>query len=280
MPRHPRPRRLVRHGGFPSARAPHVAAASFDPVAALRALVEEGIVAAAALNARDDLELAAASTQRLGALTSGMWRALSRELATAAERLDRSSMDRLEDIERRARSLHVEADDVVAAGVAAMHLAEHRETLETLVKPDNDAHRLLGPNMLFGFNIEVVDEEDDKDDEDEPSPVPVRVSLLLWPAPLTPASVTIVPSLLDGVSLEPENVQLELGLSAPEPLLDALSIASDLSSDRLHQALSNLAVACWTAHQLDEMPPEDEEEEDTDDDVEGDGGPVGPDDDV
>jgi len=48
-------------------------------------------VTAATLQARDDLGAAAISMHRLGSLTSGMWRALSRELVTAAERLDRQS---------------------------------------------------------------------------------------------------------------------------------------------------------------------------------------------
>ena len=290
MPR--RPRRLGRHAP-PSARAPHVAV-GVGPVGGLRGLVEEGIVTVAALNARDDLELAAASTQRLGALSSGMWRALSRELATAAERLDRSTMDRMDDIERRARSLHVEADQVVAAGVAAAHLAEHRETLETLVQPDQDARRFLEPNMLYGFSIDAHDAETvfvrpqpeeetgdtsgPPDDDDEVAPGSVLVTLYLWPAPLTPASVLIAPSIPGGTdgSFELKDVALDLGLSAPDLLLDALSLASKLPADAVNRALPALAVACWTAHHLDEVAQdEDEEEEDIDDDVEGDGGPVG-----
>jgi hypothetical protein len=278
-----RTRHLGRQGP-PADRGPRVAI-GVDPVGGLRALVEEGIVTAAALNARDDLELAAASTQRLGALTSGMWRALSRELATAAERLDRSTMERMEDIERRARALHVDADDVAAAGVAAIHLAEHRETLETLLQPDEDAHLLAGTSLLFGFSIDALEDHpdsvnDDDDDDDEPGPVSVTVTLFLWPAPLTPATVSIVPSLPGGPddADEPENMALDLGLAAPEPLLDALCIASGLAADRVSQALSALGVACWTAHHLDEQPTDelDElDEEEIDDDVEADGGPDG-----
>jgi hypothetical protein len=273
MPR--RPRHLGRHAP-PSARAPRTAS-GVDPGGELRALVEEGIVTAAALSARDDLEQAAASTQRLGALTSGMWRALSRELATAAERLNRSTMDRLDDIERRARSLNVDADAVAAAGVAAAHLAEHRETLETLVKPDQDTHRLLGPNMLFGFSLDAALAEEVLEDDDEPPPVSVRVTLFLWPAPLEPAVVTIIPSLLPGAtadSLEAKDVSLKLGLLAKAPLLDGLAISSGLSPEAVSQALPALAVACWSAHQFDEEPVDDEEEA-SDDDVEEDDGPAG-----
>ena len=220
-----RSRHLGRHAPS-SARAAHVAS-GVDPAAGLRALVEEGIVAAAALNARNDLELAAASTQRLGALTSGMWRALSRELATAAERLDRSTMERMDDIQRRAAVLQVEADDVFRAGEAAAHLAEHRDTLETLLGPDDDGRRLLGPNLLFGFNLDADDADDDDDaddadheadaddddDDGESAPHPVRVTLFLWPEPLTPAVVSIVPSLPGGALETAEDVALDLGLA-------------------------------------------------------------------
>jgi hypothetical protein len=275
-----RTRHLGRQGP-PADRGPRVAI-GVDPVGGLRALVEEGIVTAAALNARDDLELAAASTQRLGALTSGMWRALSRELATAAERLDRSTMERMDDIERRARALHVDADDVAAAGVAAIHLAEHRETLETLLQPDEDAHLLAGTSLLLGFSIDALEDHPDVvDDDAEPGPGSVSVTVFLWPAPLTPAIVSIAPALPGGTDAadEPENMALDLGLAAPAPLLEALAVASGLAADRVSQALSALGVACWTAHHLDEQPTDelDDEldEEEIDDDVEADGGPDG-----
>jgi hypothetical protein len=272
-----RPRHPGRHGR-PSARAPQLASRNPDPAAGLRALVEEGIVAAAALNARDDLELAAASTQRLGTLSSGMWQALSRELATAAERLDRSTMNRMEDIARRARLLQVDPEQIVAVGVAAAHLAEHRETLETLVKPGEDAHRLLGPNMLFGYSVgaSLVEEDEEEDDDDEPSRPAVEVALFLWPAPLTPAMVSIVPSLLPG-GVAAAAVALGLRLGASAPLLDALTTATALARNDLAHALTELAVACWTAHSLDEEPldDDDDEEEDIDDDVEDDDGPAG-----
>jgi len=288
MSRTPRRTRHPGRHGSAAARAPRVAP-SVDPVGGLRGLVEEGIVLAAALNARDDLDLAAASTARLGALTSGMWRALSRELETAAERLDRSALERMEAIERRARALQVDAEEVVAAGVAAMHLAEHRETLETLIQADEDRHRLLGPEGLFGYRIDAGDrdddddeagesdaDDDDDDDDDDLALMSVRVTLLLWAAPLTPATVTIGPSGVDDPG-QPESVGLALGLAAPAALLDALSVASGLSAERVPEALSALAVACWTAHHLDDQPPDDfdADDEEGDDDVEKDGGRAG-----
>src|SRR4051794_20729602 len=100
MPGHPRRRneRRLSTGG----RTRQVT--QFDPAAALRSLIQEGIVTAAALTAREDLMVAAMSMQRLGSLSSGMWRALSRELATAAERLERESDEHLDHVNRRARA--------------------------------------------------------------------------------------------------------------------------------------------------------------------------------
>jgi hypothetical protein len=245
-----------------------------EPGGTLRALVEEGIVAAAALTARDDLDLAAASMQRLGALTSGMWRALSRELATAAQRLDGSIMDRLSDIERRARTLAVDRETVLSAGFAAGHLAEHRERLDTLVEPAADAHRLLQPDMLYGFHIDAIDEDDDDDDDDdEPMPRGERVTLLLWPAPLTPAFLSVMSSLPEGTTPETaDDVALRHELITPPPLLEALSAAGGLSAERVTEALSVLGVACWSAHHLDELNNDDDELEEDDDDVADDGG--------
>ncbi len=241
-------------------------------------MIEEGIIAAAALNARDDLELAAASTQRLGALSSGMWRALSRELATAAERLDRATMERVSDIDRRARALQVDPEEVIAVGAAAAHLAEHRERLETLVKPGQDAHQLLSPDMLFGFSLEAPlepewEEEDDEEEEDDDvvKPPAIDVALFLWPTPLTPAIVSIVPTLLPGATataLTPEDVSLGLALKASPLLFDALTSTTELSADSATQALIALAVACWTAHHLDELPPDDDDDDEAEEDTE------------
>ena len=111
MPRHPRARRGPR-------RSPdQQAAGTPEPAAAVRALVQAGIITAAALEASDDLTTAAGSLHRLGQLTSGMWRALSRELATAAERLDRHVQEHLDDLQRRAQALQVE---ILTAGPAAL----------------------------------------------------------------------------------------------------------------------------------------------------------------
>ena len=62
MPGHARRRNQRRLSS--GARMPQLAA-PVDPAAALRALIQEGIVTAAALTAREDLMVAAMSTERL-----------------------------------------------------------------------------------------------------------------------------------------------------------------------------------------------------------------------
>jgi hypothetical protein len=265
-PRHP------THRGSRPPRGPSPAT-DFDPASRLRALVTEGIIAAAAGEARDHLDQAAASTQRLGSLTSGMWRALGRELATAAERLDVSLVERLDDIDRRSRSLDVDPSEVLVAGGAASHFDAHRETIDGLVPDQDDAHKLLGKNMLFGCNIvgptlndpalglEDDDETGDEDNEDETLPLTIQVWLYLWPSPLTPAGVSIVPALTDDESEGGDQpLPAHVSLDVPVALLDALVEASTLPAERVEAALSALGLACWTAHLLDE------EDEDADDD--------------
>ena len=115
------------------------------------------------------------------------------------------------------------------------------------------------------------------DDDGESAPHPVRVTLFLWPEPLTPAVVTIVPSLPGGSLETAEDVALELGLAAAPLLLVALGTACGLPPDRLSHALTQLGVVCWTAHHLDELPSDESDGEDIDDDVEEDDGSVGDD---
>jgi hypothetical protein len=276
MPRHPR---RISHRGSRPLRAPG-GAVEPDPSARLRALVAEGIIAAAALSARDDLEVAAASTQRLGSLTSGMWRALSKELATAADRLDRSTAERLDDIGRRARSLDVDEADVIAAGVAAGHLDSHRETLGTLVPKDEDARLLLGNDMLFGFGIDepLLDEPDTEDDEaladdqdedeDEDSlPWTVRVRLFLWPAPLKSAAVSFNPLPIDETQAEPAGPPANLTVEASELLIEAVGNAVNWPVERVEKALADLGVACFTAHLMDEVAEDEDADDDETDDV-------------
>ena len=103
MPQHPRSRRRGRRSA-----SERLVAVTAEPAAPAQTLVQAGIITAAALEAANDLATAAASVHRLGQLTSGIWRALGRELATAAEQLDRQVQEHLDDLERRAQFLQVD----------------------------------------------------------------------------------------------------------------------------------------------------------------------------
>ena len=277
MPQHPGSR---RRGRRPSPA--QQAAVTAEPAAPARALVQAGIITAATLDAANDLANAAASVHRLGQLTTGMWRALSRELATAAEQLDRQVQEHLDDLERRAQALQVDPEAALTAGMAAGHREEHRATLETLLPSlEEDVRRLAVPDILLGFVIEsplVPDEGDDGDAGEEHDAGAVleaapalHVWLFFWPAPLSPAGVRIAPRLADtsasapdeAVSVEVDvDVDVDVGIAAP--VTDGLVRAAGLPGERLPSALSELAMACWTAHQLDEH--------DDDDDGDADGG--------
>ena len=282
MPGHPRRRkqRRLSSGG----RTPQ-AAAHVDPAAALRSLIQEGIVTAAALNARDDLIAAAMSMQRLGSLTSGMWRALSRELATAAERLERESDEHLDNLYRRARALDVDPDAALEAGIAAGHLDEHRETLERVLPTlDEDVRRLAQPDVLLGFSVDdevalgeeqldedevdtsddsEVDAEDEAGDDDD-APLAIDVWLFVWPAPLTPARVRIVPELAAADTDAEPDVSVNFSATATEAVVEALSATCGLPREGILPALSGLGLACWSAHQADERGDDDDDSNEAD----------------
>src|SRR5919202_4816897 len=270
MPQHPGSR---RRGRRPS--SDRQVAVTAEPAAPARALVQAGIITAAALDAANDLATAAASVHRLGQLTSGLWRALGRELATAAEQLDRQVQERLDEIERRAQALRVDPGAALTAGMAAGHLEEHRATLETLLPSlEEDVRRLAAPDLLFGFVVEgplVPDEDDDDAGEEQDGgavvepPLAMHVWLFFWPAPFSPAGVRIAPGAADtSASVPDEAVSVEGDVGVAAPVTDELAGGAGLAAERLPSALSELAMACWTAHQLDER--------DDDDDGDADGG--------
>jgi hypothetical protein len=270
MPRHPR----LRNRGRPSSAARRPRGGSqIDRAAALRSLIQAGIVSAAALAARNDLGAAAISMQWLGSLTSGMWRALSGELVTAAERLDRQSDEYLDNVYRRAQALEVVPDAVLAAGAAAGHLAEHRETLESLLPGlEEEVRRLAAPEVILGFSVDdavlLEDEEletdefdtDDDDDieeveDDSGDDVPglaVDVWLFTWPAPLSPVRVRIVPDIAAVANDTATDLSVSFGVSGDESTVEALSTSCGMPRESIPPALSALGLACWSAHQADE----------------------------
>jgi hypothetical protein len=267
----PRPMKSRRRRGPPSDPRRPRPTSSVDPAAPLRSLIREGLITAAALGASDDLSAAAASLERFGTLTSGMWRALARELATASERLDRQTQERLDSLQQKARALDADPDAVIAAGMAAEHLDEHRETLANLLRTlDPDVSRLAAPDVLVGF---TADEEGLLDDEpqagdtaedaaaasdaDDDAPLAVHIRLFLWPAPLTPADIRLAPDLAERTLSE---LPVQLQVEADDALLEALSTTCELPRERLLSTLSTLAVACWSAHRSDERGGEEQDE--------------------
>jgi hypothetical protein len=295
MSRHPRFRDGVRFSAVAGRPRP---ARQTDPTELRRSLVHEGIVTAAALTACSDLGTAATSMARLGELTSGMWRALSRELLAAAERLDHQVEEHLDEVSRRAKALDVAPAAVLAVGAAAGHLAEHRETLETLVPNlEEEVQRLAAPDVLLGFSVddEVLVEDDTLEDDDLASAgedgldedgldedaaaesdgvgsaLAIEVWLFLWPAPFNPARVRIMPELAESESdATPDVSSIGVGAVADDVLIDALSAMPGLSRDDILPALSALGMVCWSVHQAndhgddgnaddDDMPEESDE---------------------
>jgi hypothetical protein len=287
MPRHQMPR---SRRGSPFVAPRREPAAPTDAAAALRSLIQDGIVTAAALDARDDLSAAAVSMERLGRLTSGMWRALSRELVTAAARLERQADEHLDNLVRRARALERDPDAVLVAGVAAGHLEEHRETLDALVPAlAGDAQRLAAPDVLLGFSIDddpymEPSLDDDTSAADDNSsvgaavevsdtvPLPIDVWLFVWPAPLDPVRVTIMPESEDAEANADvaQEVSVTGTANANDAAVEALASTCGMPPTAVVSALSTLAVACWSAHASDERADAiDDDDDDDSDDGEG-----------
>src|SRR6266545_1065601 len=172
-----------------------------------------------------------------------MWRALSRELVTAAERLDRQSDEYLDDVYRRAQALEVAPDAVLAAGAAAGHLAEHRETLNDLLPTlEEEVRRLATPDVLLGFSVDdavLVDDEELEKDEfdtaeddgveakdetgDDIPGLAIDVWMFVWPAPLSPAQVRIVPDIAAAANATEADLSVSFGVTADEAVVETLS---------------------------------------------------------
>jgi hypothetical protein len=147
---------------------------------------------------------------------------------------------------------------------------------------DEDVRRLAQPDVLLGFSVDnevglgeeqlnedevdvsdrrEVDAEDEAGDDEDAS-LAIDVWLFVWPAPLTPARVRIVPELAGpGVDAEPD-VSVSFSATAAEAVVDALSATCGLPREGILPALSRLGLACWSAHQADEQGDDDATEAD------------------
>jgi hypothetical protein len=219
--------------------------------------------------------------ERLGEVTSGTWRALSRELVAAAERLEGQVEEHLDDVSRRAKGLDVAPAAVLAAGAAAGHLAEHRETLEHLLPGlQGEVRRLAAPDVLLGFSVddavlleddELEKDEFDTDDDDDMEeaedeagddgpPLAIDVWLFMWPAPLSPARVRIVPDIAAVANDTASDLSISFGVSGDESIVEALSSSCGVVPEDLLPALSALGLACWSAHQADDHGEEEDDD--------------------
>jgi hypothetical protein len=71
--------------------------------------------------------------------------------------------------------------------------------------------------------------------------------------------VRVAPRVADTAASAPdEAVSVEVDVEIAAPVTDELARAAGLPAERLPGALSELAMACWTAHQLDERDDDDE----------------------
>ena len=243
------------------------------------------MVTAAALDARDDLDAAAVSMERLGQLTSGMWRALSHELAEAAERLDRQVDEHLDKgvADGRKRWMWHRARCLRRASPPATWPSTI-EALEALL-PDleEEVRRLAASDVLLGFSVEdevLVEtnggrgrsrshwrrwQADAEPGADMPVPA-VDVWSFLWPAPFSPARSQVTPNLaVPKGEATPDVTSVGVGVVADDVLLEALSALPGVLREDILPALSALGLACWNAHLADEHG-EDDDDDDTDDD--------------
>ena len=88
----------------------------------------------------------------------------------------------------------------------------------------------------------------------------LHVWLFFWPAPLSPVEMSIAPGVADTSASAPDAaVSVEVDVEIAAPVTDELARAAGLAAERLPSALSELAMACWTAHQFDERDDDDDD---------------------
>ena len=99
---------------------------------------------------------------------------------------------------------------------------------------------------------------------DDDASLAIDVWLFVWPAPLTPARVRIVPELaVADTDVEPD-VSVNFSATATEAVVDALSAMCGLPRESILPALSGLGLACWSAHQADERGDDDDDSNEAD----------------
>ena len=205
--------------------------------------VEAAIVASAHLAAYENLAAAAQAVRRLGALSSGRWRAAARDLERLAEELQTAFSDVANEVSTHANKLGIEDEALWAAGDAAGTLALVRDTALEELDDGSPAASLLDGEAIFG--VSFVEDPD----------APDRGTTLVfgWAEPLAPATWPWEASWISSSSPSPGGgaepiEQLDLyetgDLEVGEPMLEAL--ADRLRTDR-DQALEALRAAAEAA---------------------------------
>ena len=119
------------------------------------------------------------------------------------------------------------------------------------------------------FDTDDDDDMEEAEDEagDDVPPLAIDVWLFMWPAPLSPARVRIVPDIEAVANDTASDLSVSFGVSGDECMVEALSTSCGVAPGDLLPALSALGLACWSAHQADEHGEDDDDAEDEGDDA-------------
>jgi hypothetical protein len=246
----------------------------------LNEAVQAAIVGSAQLAAHDRISAATIACRRLGALSSGRWRAATRDLERMEEDLHRALDQSAQDIERRANQLGVEPAALWTVGTAGATFDQLRDEAADELEDENDeqALALLNGGTLFGVAL-----IEDPDTEDQGTTL-----LLGWADPLRPAiwhwEATWVAPMDDAELADAEDEdddddedtqELDLWETAPldvsEELLTAVCQELSVSREEGIAALTAVATAFTRASLLDTFDLLDEEDEEEDESSLGDG---------
>ena len=222
--------------------------------------VQAAIVASAHLAAYEHVAAAAQACQRLGALTSGRWRAVGRDLVKQEDELQTAYARAADVVTARAEEINVPEEALWTTGDAAATLDLLRDDALDELDEDSPAARVLRGKVIFGASF-VEDPE-----------LPDRGTTLVfgWPEPLSPAVWPWQATWVLGDSQDDGEDQDELDLydagemEGDEPLLAELVAELSCSRQDARTALHDAALALTRASLLAGTTEEAEDEEDSD----------------
>lgn len=222
----------------------------------VRKAVDAGILAAAHAATLERVGLAEDACARLGALSSGRWRAAARELAELEESLERSLQDLVEDVRRKGAAADVPEETLWTLGEAAWTYDTLSEDALDEIDEGTAAEKVLDGDLLYG--VAFLDSPEKTEDS--------GLTLLFhWSEPLSPAvwawDATWIETGQDAENGQGGAEELDLA-DAAEIQIPALLLAAAtgvLESDELtaRDALKTIARALTRAWLL----PTDEEDQ-------------------